>query len=191
MIPAAVIGSSLALALLWKSGPSNTTKVQSEVDGREYTVQNLPDKEEAANRMATIRANLVKLYTYYKSDEGLLADPPVKRFVDRFSPEVFTENDMGSDSTAYSDNKGDSIVICLRDKTQPPKFPLVPENTVMFVVLHEMAHLMTESIGHTPEFWGNFRRILQDSVQLGIYHQENYSKTPVPYCGMMITDSPL
>ena len=101
MIPAAVIGSSLALALLWKSGPSNTTKVQSEVDGREYTVQNLPDKEEAANRMATIRANLVKLHTYYKSDEGLLADPPVKRFVDRFNPEVFTENDMGSDSTAY------------------------------------------------------------------------------------------
>lgn len=38
----------------------------------------------------------------------------------------------------------------------------------MFVLLHEMAHLMTESIGHTPEFWTNFKKILQDGIQVGI-----------------------
>ena len=98
---------------------------------------------------------------------------------------------MGSDSTSYSENKGDVIVVCLRDKTRPPEFPLVEDNTLMFVVLHEMAHLMTESIGHTSEFWTNFRGILQDAIRLGLYRPVNYAKTPTPYCGMMITDSPL
>jgi len=51
--------------------------------------------------------------------------------------------------------------------------------------------LMTESIGHTPEFWANFKRILHDAVKVGIYTPVNYSRQPTPYCGMTITDSPL
>jgi hypothetical protein len=50
---------------------------------------------------------------------------------------------------------------------------------------------MTETIGHTPEFWGNFKRILHDAIKVGIYTPINYSRQPIPYCGMMITDSPL
>jgi predicted metal-dependent hydrolase len=64
-------------------------------------------------------------------------------------------------------------------------------NTIMFVMLHEMAHLMTETIGHTQEFWGNFKRVLGDAVKLGIYTPVNYAQYPTPYCGMTITDSPL
>lgn len=191
MIPAAVVGSGLVLAYLWKAGPSNTVRVRAALDDREYEVQNLPDRQQAAERMATVRANLLKLRDEYKKSDGSMADPPIRRFVERFNPDALVENDMGSDSTSYSENKGDVIVICLRDKTRPPAFPLVEENTLMFVVLHEMAHLMTESIGHTPEFWSNFRKILQDAINLGLYRNVNYAKSPVPYCGMMITDSPL
>jgi predicted metal-dependent hydrolase len=61
----------------------------------------------------------------------------------------------------------------------------------MFVVLHEMAHLMTTTVGHTPEFWANFRRILHDAIQAGVYENVNYAKNPVQYCGMTITDTPL
>jgi hypothetical protein len=61
----------------------------------------------------------------------------------------------------------------------------------MFVVLHEMAHLMTTTIGHTPEFWANFRRILKDAIGAGVYHEVNYTREPVEYCGMKITSSPL
>jgi hypothetical protein len=117
-------------------------------------------------------------------------DPPVSRFVARFQPDVFSENDIRSGDTSYSENKGQRIVVCLRDKTKPP-YPLVEINTVMFVMLHEMSHLMTETIGHTPEFWENFRRILHDAVKIGIYTPVNYSRQPTPYCGMTITDSPL
>jgi hypothetical protein len=99
------------------------------------------------------------------------------------------ENDIKAESTSYSENKGELIVVCLRDKRPPYVF--VEENTVMFVILHELAHLMTTTIGHTPEFWTNFRIILHDAITAGIYTPVNYSKEPTAYCGMTITDSPI
>lgn len=189
MFPAAVAGTAL-LAYNFMRGPKNTVRIAGP-DGREYEMQNLPDKEKAVELMSKVRENLTKLYHHYKDTTGLAQDPPVSRFLERFAPDVFVENDMGSSDTSYSENKGQKIVVCLRDKTRAPQYPLVDENTVMFVMLHEMAHLMTETIGHTQEFWGNFKRILHDAVQVGIYTPVNYAQRPVPYCGMTITDSPI
>jgi hypothetical protein len=78
----------------------------------------------------------------------------------------------------------------MRDKTKEP-YPFIDENTIMFVLLHELSHLMTESIGHTPEFWNNFRMLLQDCIKNGKYTPVNYTQNPVEYCGMTISDSPL
>lgn len=173
--------------------PGNLITLKSKLDDREYRVQDLPGKQEAAEMLATIRGNIEKLEKYYKQEE-FESDPPAKLFVERFKPQNMMENSMTSRDTSYSENKGEKIVLCLRDKTSPPEYPLVDLNTVMFVVLHEMAHLMTADLStssHTPEFWANFRRILQDSQRIGIYSPVNYSHSPVQYCGMMITDSPL
>lgn len=189
MLPVALVGSGIALAMLANRGPQKTTAVKSQTDGNTYHVQNLPDKQEACERMAKIRQNLEKLVQMYKDDPSSMADPRVKNLVERFNPQNMCENDIDATTTSYSENKGEKIVICLRDKRHP--FPFVDENTVMFVLLHEMAHLMTTTIGHTPEFWANFKRILHDAVQCGIYTPVNYTKTPTPYCGMTITDTPL
>jgi hypothetical protein len=171
-------------------GPINTIRMTGP-DGQEYDIQNLPNKEEAVKLMAKIRANLTKLRDSYANEPALMNDPPVARFVARFQPDVFSENDINSPDTSYSENKGQRIVVCLRDKLKKPDYPLIDINTIMFVMLHEMAHLMTETIGHTPEFWENFKRILHDAVKVGIYTPVNYSRQPTPYCGMTITDSPL
>jgi hypothetical protein len=186
----AAVGLTALAAYTLFGGPRNTISLEGS-DGRMYDVQNLPDKETAVEHMVQIRANLTKLYEYYHDDAALSADPPVARFLARYEPDVFIENDMTSSDTSYSENKGQKIVVCLRDKTKAPQYPLIEINTVMFVMLHEMAHLMTETIGHTPEFWNNFRRILRDAVKVGIYKQVSYASNPVPYCGMMITDSPI
>ena len=154
-----------------------------------YSVQDLPDKQEACERMANIRANLEKLVGSYKQDPSAMADPRVKIMVSRFNPTRLIENDIDASTTSYSENKGETIVVCLRDKRPPYAF--VDENTVMFVLLHEMAHLMTTTVGHTPEFWANFKRILHDAVQCGIYTPVNYAREPTPYCGMTITDTPI
>jgi hypothetical protein len=190
MLPAAAVGLTAVVALSYFAGPRNTTPMTGP-DGKTYEMQNLPDKEEAVNRMAKICANLEKLKKSYASEPALTADPPVARFLARFQPDCFVENDMHSSDTSYSENKGQKIVVCLRDKTKAPNYPLIDENTVMFVMLHEMAHLMTDTIGHTQEFWGNFKRILHDAVKLGIYTSVNYAQKPTPYCGMTITDSPI
>jgi hypothetical protein len=50
---------------------------------------------------------------------------------------------------------------------------------------------MTESIGHTQEFWDNFRFILKNAIQKGYYTIQDFKKQPVRYCGTNITDSPL
>jgi hypothetical protein len=190
MFPIAAVGMTAALAYALRGGPHNTLRIKGP-DGHEYEMQNLPNKEDATALMSRVRGSIVKLFHHYKETPGLPEDPPVRRFLERFTPDVWVENDMSSPDTSYSENKGQKIVVCLRDKKKPPQYPLVQENTVMFVMLHEMAHLMTETIGHTQEFWANFKRMLQDAIQIGIYTPVNYAQNPVPYCGMMITDSPI
>ena len=183
------VGIAAGAVALYYAGPKNTVPMKGS-DGKTYEMQNLPHKEEALKLMVKIHENLEKLKAYY-TEPALAADPPIGRFLANFSSDVFVENDMQSSDTSYSENKGQKIVVCLRDKTRPPDYPLVDENTVMFVILHEMSHLMTETIGHTPEFWNNFKRVLHDAVGLGIYRSVNYAHSPTPYCGMKITDSPI
>jgi WLM domain len=182
------------LFYMYVSGsPGNLITIKAEKDGREYQVQDLPNKKDAAEMLATICGNMEKLKNYY-SQEEFQSEPTVKLFIQRYHPQNVMENSMTSRDTSYSENKGEKIVLCLRDKTAPPLYPLVELNTVMFVVLHEMAHLMTADLSttsHTPEFWANFRRILQDAQRIGIYTPVNYSHSPVEYCGMTITDSPI
>jgi WLM domain len=186
-VAAVVVGAAIVSQLV---GPDNTIRTPGP-DGFEYDMQKLPNRDEAVKLMAKIRANLTKLHDSYAAEPALMNDPPVARFVARFQPDVFSENSMSSADTSYSENKGQRIVVCLRDKTKAPDYPLIDINTIMFVMLHEMAHLMTETIGHTPEFWQNFKRILHDAVKVGIYTPVNYARQPQPYCGMTITDSPL
>ena len=39
----------------------------------------------------------------------------------------------------------------------------------MFVAFHEMAHVMSLSVGHTDEFWNNFKFILKNAIKIGVY----------------------
>ena len=62
---------------------------------------------------------------------------------------------------------------------------------MMFVAIHELAHLMTKSIGHTTEFWDNMRFLLKKGIKIGVYKNHDYNNVPVEYCGTKITDTPL
>jgi hypothetical protein len=61
----------------------------------------------------------------------------------------------------------------------------------MFVGTHELAHLMTKGVGHTPAFWANFRRLLRRAVELDLYAPVDYSMLPQPYCGIQISSTVL
>ena len=78
--------------------------------------------------------------------------------------------------------------MCIREKTSNK---LVPINTVTFVLIHELAHIATTEIGHTPLFWNNMRWLLKESVKIGIYDYIDYNNDPQPYCGIQVSDTPL
>ncbi len=160
--------------------------VVSKVDGRKYLVQNHADKQQAADNLATIRKNLVKLVQELKKKNKGNVD--IERMVNNFNPNNISESTQDNKYTSYSVNKGEKIVFCLRSRDE--KNNLVELNTMMFVALHELAHTMTKSIGHTQEFWDNFRILLKNARKLGIYERVNYDKKPVEYCGTKITNDP-
>jgi hypothetical protein len=86
-----------------------------------------------------------------------------------------------------------SYIFYIISETQPTNLrnKLIDINTLTFVALHELSHIMTESIGHKQEFWTNFKFMLKHAVKEGIYEPIDYSKSPEDYCGLMIDDNPL
>tara|TARA_B110000305_G_C19312750_1_gene574793 strand:- start:356 stop:1096 length:741 start_codon:yes stop_codon:yes gene_type:complete len=113
----------------------------------------------------------------------------IERLKKNFNPDAFSETTPDAKYTSYSVNKGEKIVFCLRDKKEGEK--LVKENIMTFVSIHELAHLMTKSIGHEPDFWANFKLLLKVSIDNGLYKNIDFNSTPKPYCGINITDTPL
>jgi hypothetical protein len=49
---------------------------------------------------------------------------------------------------------------------------------------------MTKSVGHKQEFWKNFKFMLQEAEDAGVYSPEDYKKENKSYCGMVISDNP-
>jgi hypothetical protein len=160
-------------------------KITSSVDNEKYTVQIKEDSKEAADLIAKIKQRIITLIEHMEKTFGI-SDERVANLKNNFRPDRLKEGVSTPGYTSYSVNKGEQIVLCLRNKDS-----LVDINTMMFVVLHEMAHLASVSIGHTEEFWNNFRWILEESINIGIYVKQDFEKKSVEYCGMDITSSPL
>jgi predicted metal-dependent hydrolase len=163
---------------------SKIETIVSKIDNKEYEVQIKDDAQEAADLIAQIRQKLVLIVNHLIKSYG--GDERTERFKRNFKPDNIKEGIDDPKYTSYSINKGEQIVLCLRTNNK-----LMDLNTMMFVVLHELAHICTESIGHTEEFWNNFKWILEESINIGIYKKQNFKLNNVEYCGMTITDSPL
>jgi predicted metal-dependent hydrolase len=161
--------------------------VKSNIDNNEYLVRNLKDKDQAADILAKLRMKLEKLCEIMK--EKYPTDESVVRMNERFNSNNISESGKSNQYTSYSVNKGEKIVFCIRQKDEEES--LVDENTLTFVSIHELAHIMTKSVGHTQEFWDNFKRLLKVSVESELYKNEDYSKNPKEYCGIKVSDSPL
>jgi hypothetical protein len=165
-----------------------TVKVRSTVDGREYKVRDLPDKQRAANMLANLRLRLENLMNELTKSHP--NKPQVQRLVQNFraDPNRFLESTPDAEHTSYSVNKGEEVHFCLRQRDGTES--LVDENVMMFVAIHEMAHMITKSIGHDAEFWNNFGWLLREAESKNLYRPMDFKSHPVMYCGVSITDSP-
>lgn len=158
--------------------------VKSTVDGRHYLVRKLRDRQKAADFLARMNQDINTLIKHLMSTYP--EDPNIRRLYKNYNPESISEGSSDSGYTSYSVNKGEKIILCLRQKGSNE---FVDKNVVMYVTVHELAHLMTEEVGHTESFWDNFRFILTEAVKIGLYKKVDYSKEPAKYCGIRITSS--
>ena len=167
------------------------TKVKSSIDNKEYMVRPLPDKQEAADRLATLNQSLRRLCDHCVTvsqgkDDEIIKD--ANRLSRNYKGERIIEHIPGNRFVAHSVDKGRELSICIRDKKTNA---FIDTNTVHFVAIHELAHLMTVSIGHPPEFWKNMKYLLEQAESIGLYTRVNYAESPVDFCGMKIDSSPL
>jgi hypothetical protein len=155
-------------------------------DGNRYCIRERKKMDEAANLLAEVTQKMKDMVNYLKEKQP--HDPRTMRLVAGFNPTKISETLPTSELTAYSENKGEKLAFCLNKSKNGTK--LIDINTLTFVALHELSHIATKSVGHNQEFWQNFKWVLENAKQAGIYSPIDYKKQPEEYCGMTINDNP-
>jgi hypothetical protein len=199
----------LVLVILFiKKNYGEVEYIKSSIDNKTYLVKKLPDSQQAADILAGINKKIERFIKHmlskYASDSEAKSDSDakndsdassnasnaadVKRLYENYNPENISEGTSEHGYTSYTINKGERIIVCIREK-DTLKFS--DENAVMYVVIHELTHMAITEIGHTPLFWEKFKWFLEEAVQIGIYKKVDYSKKPVNYCGIQLTTSVL
>ena len=163
------------------------TCVMSTVDGEKYCVRERKNIQNASDLLAKTTKKMKELVEHLKNTQQ--DKESVKRLIKRFNPNKIVETLPTSEYTAYSENKGQKLAFCL-NKENENNNNLIDENTLMFVALHEMSHIASKSIGHNDEFWNNFKFLIIEAKNAGLYNPVDYKKTNTSYCGMEITDNP-
>jgi predicted metal-dependent hydrolase len=175
----------LVYSKLYKN--DNLVLVISDIDNNDYWVRDKYDKQKAANTLAKIKQNMIKLVEYLKININKFPEKMsyIKDLVSRTKTINIMETPQDEKYTSYTVNKGEKIVFCLRSKLLEDIHDM---NTLMYVVIHELGHVGCPEYGHTPLFKKIFKFLLEQSVIIGIYDPIDYRYNPQSYCGMVINE---
>ena len=165
----------------------NLVYIKSNIDNSYYWVRDKYNKVNAANTLASIKQNIQKLVFYLKENQEKFPENMeyIKALIMRTKVINIMETPEDEKFTSYTINKGEKIVFCLRCKV----FDNIHDiNTLMYVVIHELAHVGCPEFGHTPLFKQIFKFLLIQSNNINIYKPIDYRINPQTYCGMTITE---
>jgi hypothetical protein len=173
--------------------------VTSDVDGKVYLIRRGNNKsdeflKDSANTLGLINRNIMKLIEYLEVNYNHDDDKNyfIKKLKGNYTPYVISEAAVDPRYTTYTIDKKD-MHICLRTRDNNEK--IYDINILMYVVLHELAHLCNYDrrgkaiLGHGQEFKFIFRFLVEEAIKLDVYQHTNYSQNPREYCGIMITTS--
>jgi len=178
-----IVFSILLIYLVFDSYVHPMVMIKSKVNSKSYLVHDDDLKRETADLLAKLSEKSITLITYLL--ENFPENEKIRR-LKRFKPYKLREKKPSTGGTSFTLGKR-AIVLCLK-KNQNKE--LIDENTAFFVLLHEIAHVMTVSVGHTDDFWENFKFLLAYAIDQNLYVYDNYEEA-VKYCGIEITSSPL
>jgi hypothetical protein len=186
-----------------------TVGLRSSVDGQLYRVHGVHSTPDAAaNKLAEINRRATELLRRLRKEyasrpggvEGVseARRDVAQKLLRKYSPDALAENSPldPEKETSFTENKGSLVAICLRTSVETAgggvDYRLQDINTLMFVTIHEMAHIGIVEIDHPPNFWRTFRFLLEEAVACGIYAPVDYSVHTVRYCNrLVINHSPL
>lgn len=203
----AVVAAPMLRARAWLSRfhVSHTHHVRSGLDGAHYKVHlEYAAPEAAADLLAVVHNMSIDLMEHLRAKYVRAGRPGeraaiTRRLIANYDPDGLAESSPhnAEGDTSFTLNKGRVLAVCLRERHahesgDPRVHDLHDALTVMFVAVHELAHLGTVGYNHPPEFWECFKFLLLECVDARIVAGwPNYFEHPVRYCGLTIDYSPL
>jgi len=164
-------------------------------NNKSYLVNDLPDSQTAANTLAKIMItinvlidNLLSDYEYgkLKTKKDKQYNKFIKLIKKRLPIVKISENPTDSKYTSYSINKGEELVFCIRNKSNKKIHDL---NELLYVAIHEIAHIGCPEVGHTDLFRDLNVYLLKHAVCYGLYKYIDYFENNKNYCGMTLTST--
>ncbi len=173
--------SLCVLTSVFKISLSGLECTKSDVDNTGYCVRSSGSNEEKlarANTLSKIQSSARTLISRLE-----LAHGP-SRITRKLSEKWARGGSVVKESqkNTFTVNKSD-IYLCLEFDDY---------NTLMYVLIHEMAHMANYDDndnpieGHGDEFIATFKFLLTEAIACGIYSYVNYNQSPKRYCGMLI-----
>jgi hypothetical protein len=195
----------IALFFLYRYYKENVGMVycKSTIDGRYYMVRDLANKQDAADLLSRIYKNM---FFFSKKLLDNINRPhiyPYKIYIIQLNNNikniVLRESSPHQETTSYTVNKGEKMVLCLRTGETNILYKeniknifntnLHNINLIMYVVLHEMAHIACPEYDHTELFKKIFNFLCKQAIDMGLYSKINFESNPEEYCGIVINDS--
>jgi hypothetical protein len=109
----------------------------------------------------------ISIISKYIKENHQQNDPMIKELKDILSPVFPGINDVKiyeSEGKSYTINK-EKVFLCLRDENNE----YYNKNMLIYVLLHEYAHVVNKSVGHNEEFHEIFDNILEQAIDAKIY----------------------
>jgi len=160
---------------------------RSTINGKSYGVQEmLPNANLTADKIAKLEQFTNDLMNYLSGRYP--KDPRTRRLLDNLAEIKMEESPFEDDTSSYTVNKGELIALCIRNKEDKDFHDW---NTLLFVLIHELAHVASITTGHNQEFVRNFKWLLERANEAGLYQPRDYSQNPITYCGVKVTNNPM
>jgi hypothetical protein len=170
-----IVNIAIFLFLVWFVTRHAAMTWQTSSSGKLYYVKRAPGQDLVADRLDLLTARLNQLLE--QADDAYPGDIRIANVRARWNGTLGEVSEK--DDIAYSMNKQE-VHVCVRN---PANGQLESENTSMYVLLHEIAHVATDTYGHPPEFWLNFRWFLEVADSLGLYEYEDFDTKETTFCG--------